>query len=129
MLDSVNGAMSDGAPPAEGVTPAGDGPAPEQGADPEPEPSAVVVSFKKRPPVAIEIDQDLLTWDDLTEMMELQEKGERGELTQREQMDALAVLLTKVTGQDMHKLPARVVTALVAELGKLAGQQTEKQKN
>ena len=95
----------------------------------EPEQSAVIVSFKKRPPVEIEIDQDLLTWDDLAEMMELQEKGERGDLSQREQMNALAALLTKVTGQDMHQQPARVVTALVSELGKLAGQQGQAQKN
>jgi len=115
---AMNGAGEEQIAPA----PAASGEAPAS----ESEQSAVVVSFKKRAPVEIEIDQDLLTWDDLTEMMELQEKGERGGLTQREQMDALAALLTKVTGQDMHQQPARVVTALVAELGKLTGQQTEK---
>ncbi len=87
---------------------------------------AVIVSFKTRQPVAIEIDPDLLTWRDLTELTELQARGDKGDLTPREQMDALATLLTKVTGQDMQKQPARVVSALVDELGKLAGGQAEK---
>jgi len=87
---------------------------------------AVIVSFKTRQPVAIEIDPDLLTWQDLTELTELQARGEKGDLSSREQMDALADLLSKVTGQDMQKQPARVVSALVAELGKLAGGQAEK---
>lgn len=87
---------------------------------------AVIVSFKTRQPVAIEIDPDLLTWRDLTELTELQARGDKGDLTPREQMDALAALLSKVTGQDMQKQPARVVSALVDELGKLAGGQAEK---
>jgi len=89
-------------------------------------PPAVIVTFKTRAPVAIEIDSDLLTWSDLIELTELQARGEKGDLSPREQMDALAALLTKVTGQDMQKQPARVVSALVDELGKLAGGQAEK---
>ena len=89
-------------------------------------PPAVIVTFKTREPVSIEIDPDLLTWSDLTELTELQARGEKGDLSPREQMDALATLLSKVTGQDMQKQPARVVSALVNELGKLAGGQAEK---
>ncbi len=92
----------------------------------ESQPSAVIVTFKARQPVAIEIDPDLLTWADLTELTELQARGDKGDLSPREQMDALAALLSKVTGQDMQKQPARVVSALVDELGKLAGGQAEK---
>lgn len=90
---------------------------------------AVIVTFKKRPPIAIEIDPDLLTWEDLTEFMDLQDKGTKGELSQKDMMKAIADLLTKVTGIDMAKQPGRVVSELMVELGKIAGAGNEDRKN
>jgi len=87
---------------------------------------AVIVSFKKSKPVKIEIDPDSLTWNDLMELTEIQEKGDKGELTSRESMQALADLLSRLTGMEMNKQPARVIAGLLQELNGLAmGLQTE----
>ena len=86
-------------------------------------PPAVVVSFVTAPPVAVEINWDLLTWDDLVNLQSLADKED---MTQRQQMDAMADLLGKVTGKDIHTLPYRVGVALLDELRKLASGQAEK---
>jgi hypothetical protein len=86
----------------------------------------VSVTFKKSKVAKFEIDSDALTWEDLMELTEIQEKGDKGELSQRESMEAVADLLTRLTGVEMRKQPARVIGALLQELNTLAaGLQTE----
>lgn len=93
--------------------------------EPPVEPGAVVVRFKKSAPVEIEIDADLLTWEDTLQFQELRDKNANGRISDMELMDYINDLLTKLTGQNVRKLPARVVNALIGELGRLAGDRGE----
>lgn len=98
--------------------------APTRDMDNEPSPNlagSVVVKFKTAKTYQIELDPDQLTWEDLTSLSEIQDKEARGELSARESMDAVADLLTRLTGQDVKSLPARVVAALLEELQRLGG--------
>jgi len=86
----------------------------------------VNVTMLKTDVANITINPDLLLWSDMLEMTEVQEKVEKGEMTQREQLAFLSGLLSKMTGLDMSKQPARVVTALIEELGNIAGNEERK---
>lgn len=82
--------------------------------------SPVVVEWVQREPVNFTIDPDNLLWDDLLGLQDIQAKTEAGEISPREMMTTVTELLTKLTGVDMRKQPARVVSALFAELINLA---------
>jgi hypothetical protein len=86
----------------------------------------VNVTMLKTEVTNITINPDLLLWEDMLEMTEVQEKVEKGEMSQRDQLAFLSGLLSKMTGLDMSKQPARVVTSLIEELGNIAGNQERK---
>lgn len=86
-----------------------------------PEQAAVIVTFKKSAPIAFEIDPDQLLWEDMMALSDIQARAARGELTEAQMMGEMADLLTRLTGQDMRKQPARVVNALFAEFQRIAG--------
>lgn len=94
-----------------------------------PDMGAVIVRFKKHAPVEIEIDADVMTWDDSLKFQMLRDKNTAGEVSDEVLMEFINELLGRLTGQDVVKLPARVVNALLGELSKLAGGQAEDTKN
>lgn len=94
-----------------------------------PDMGAVVVRFKKHAPVEIEIDADAMTWDDSLRFQLLRDQNADGKVSDEQLMEFINELLGRLTGQDVTKLPARVVNALLGELSKLAGGQAEDTKN
>lgn len=95
----------------------GNGSAPKQG----PEQPTVIVTFKASAPVKFEIDPDKLLWEDMMALSEIQARAAKDELTEAQMMGEMADLLSRLTGQDMRKQPARVVNALFAEFQRIAG--------
>lgn len=89
----------------------------------------VIINFVQKEPVVIEIDPDALLWEDMEALMEVQERQDKGELTEREASRVLTDLLTKITGKDMKKQPARLVTALMAQLETITGGVADNAKN
>lgn len=94
-----------------------------------PPPSAVVFTFKKREPIQIELDMDALTWEDNIHFSEVQDKADRGEISQSEAIKALTAMLSKLSGQDVGKLPMGVVSGMLVEFKRLAEARTEELKN
>lgn len=83
-----------------------------------PEQAPVVVRFKKHDnPIEVEIDPDALTWDDFLTISSAAGKN----LSEEETMAKVNVVLSKLTNQDVGKLPARVVTAIINQLQGIAG--------
>lgn len=72
--------------------------------------TGVIIRFKPAKPIELEIDPDLLTWDDLMIIQGLQGESEENVLGK------FKVLLTKLTGQDIGAMPARTVTAIIDQL-------------
>ena len=86
----------------------------------------VNITMIDKEPVNITIDPDKLLWEDMLMMTEFQDQVEKGEKTQRQQLEFLSGLLSKMTGLDMSKQPARVVTALIEQLSNIAGNEERK---
>lgn len=83
-----------------------------------PEQAPVIVRFKKHDkPIEVEIDPHALTWDDFLTISTAAGRG----LSEEETMAKVNAVLTKLTGQDVGKLPARVVTAILNQLQEMAG--------
>lgn len=86
----------------------------------------VNITMVEKGTISITIDPDKLLWEDMLMMTEFQDQVEKGEKTQRQQLEFLSGLLSKMTGLDMSKQPARVVTALIAQLSDIAGNEERK---
>ena len=76
----------------------------------------VIVRFKKLESIDIEIDPDALTWGDF---LMISSAGSSG-LDEAETMAKVNGVLTKLTGQDVTLMPARVVNAILGQLQKIA---------
>jgi len=85
---------------------------------------AAVFTFKKR-----EADLDAVTWEDNLRFTEVQSKVEKGEISDKEMLESLTDLLSKIAQTDVRKLPSRVVSEILQEFQKLAEVRTEEQKN
>lgn len=81
---------------------------------------AVVLKWKQVEPVEIEIDPNALTWDDFR-FINNEAKG----LTEEEQMERVNEILSRLTGQDVRTLPARVVTGILAQMKELVNIQNK----
>ena len=79
-----------------------------------PTPPPVTIKFKVLQPVEIEIDPDKLTFDDWMTVSTAKD------LTEAEGAKIFKELLSRLTGQEVGKMPARVVNALIAQLGQIA---------
>jgi len=91
---------------------------------------AAVFTFKKREaPMALELDLDAVTWEDNLRFTEVQSKVEKGEISDKEMLESLTDLLSKIAQTDVRKLPSRVVSEILQEFQKLAEVRTEEQKN
>lgn len=91
---------------------------------------AVIVKIVEHEPEVFNIDPDALTWEDMEELMELYEKETAGKLTARESNNIAVDLLIRITGvTDLRKRPARVVKALIDQLGVIAGMEAQTAKN
>jgi hypothetical protein len=80
------------------------------------EPPDVILRFKKSPPYEIEVDFDALTWDDF---MTLQTQGAK--LSEEESQEKVNEVLSRICGQDVRKLPGRVVGTVLTRLKEMAG--------
>lgn len=82
--------------------------------------SVVTVKWKDVPPVEIELNPDALTWDHLMQFTDIESKAKTGELSERETLEAMAEILTAITGMDIRKTSARVVNELLKQLKALS---------
>ena len=89
----------------------------------------ITISTKPMTPIHIEMDANLLTWEDMMTFTDIRQRQERKEITESELLTALGALISKVVGQDVNLLPARVVTKLFVEFTKLMSGDEENLKN
>lgn len=80
----------------------------------------VIIRLKPVKPVELEIDPDLLTWDDMIMIQGLQGEAEETVLPM------FKTLLSKLTGQDIGAMPARTVTAIIGQLKNITDLATPK---
>jgi len=71
---------------------------------------SVIVKFKPSAPIEIEIDPDKLTWEDFLLL-----NGAKN-LSEDEALKQFNEIMFKLVGQDITKMPARHVSAIVAQL-------------
>jgi hypothetical protein len=100
------------------------GATPANGAQP-----AAIIKLVEHEALVFEIDPNDLTWEDMEELMDLYERQEKGELSAREGDAAVIALLTRITGEDIRKLPARVVRSLLEQFGVVVGMEAQNAKN
>ena len=74
----------------------------------------VTVKFKPSEPIEIEIDPDKLTWEDFLLL------NNAKNLSEDEALKQFNAIMFKLTGQDIGKMPARHVSAIVAQLKTIA---------
>lgn len=80
------------------------------------------IKWKVNPePVEIELDRDAFSYEDMLDFTDLKDKFDNKQITERQLMEALGDMLSRLSGLDCRKLPSWQVLEMIQALSDLVG--------